>query len=151
MPRHVIVYCRSFQMPRGQGWRLTSSSRTTTWPISICWLWRPCSRSRLTSLLPRGMRIGGHFTVLQVGRLYLRESYRVLIDQAIHGLPSEQWDGIANKNSSSRASGYCTHGELVFPTWHRVYMAMFEVWSDDHPWYVNVRSALLIFHFSKLL
>lgn len=51
--------------------------------------------------------------------------YHILINKGIHGLPREAWDGVPSKGW-----GYCTHGELVFPTWHRVYIAMFEVYCD---------------------
>ncbi|KAI9789436.1 MAG: hypothetical protein M1835_001679 [Candelina submexicana] len=49
---------------------------------------------------------------------------------SIHGLPSELWNNVKNGNDPEgqkfSGSGYCTHGSLVFPTWHRVYIAMFE-------------------------
>ena len=51
----------------------------------------------------------------------------------IHGLPKELWNSVANLNEGNQnsqkpeGSGYCTHGSLVFPTWHRVYILMFEV------------------------
>ncbi|KAI9692221.1 MAG: hypothetical protein M1822_006451 [Bathelium mastoideum] len=40
----------------------------------------------------------------------------------IHGLPKRPWNGDQNK----REKGYCEHAEIVFPTWHRVYIAMME-------------------------
>jgi hypothetical protein len=49
----------------------------------------------------------------------------------IHGQPPENWNGIQKPNG--KPGSYCTHGELVFPTWHRVYINMFEVkWPLSH-------------------
>ncbi|KAJ5628581.1 hypothetical protein N7490_010809 [Penicillium lividum] len=47
---------------------------------------------------------------------------------AIHGSPKEKWDGIEPSTADPKISpyGYCTHGMLMFPTWHRVYIGMFE-------------------------
>lgn len=42
----------------------------------------------------------------------------------IHGLPHEPWDNAIDK---TKPRGYCTHGTNIFPTWHRVYVALFEV------------------------
>lgn len=46
---------------------------------------------------------------------------------AIHGLPSESWDG-ANSAAGDAGYyvGYCRHQSIVFPTWHRPYMALYE-------------------------
>lgn len=40
----------------------------------------------------------------------------------IHGLPHVSWD-----NSPGGTEGYCQHGNDVFPTWHRPYVALLEV------------------------
>lgn len=43
----------------------------------------------------------------------------------IHGRPYTAWDnvsGIAGNNT-----GYCTHSSILFPTWHRPYVAVYEV------------------------
>lgn len=48
----------------------------------------------------------------------------------IHGLPKELWDGIdvpSKEPGSQDFSGYCAHSSLIFPTWHRPYLAMIEV------------------------
>ncbi|KAI9845231.1 MAG: hypothetical protein M1837_004986 [Sclerophora amabilis] len=50
---------------------------------------------------------------------------------SIHGLPPELWNNVPNLNEgkgkvAGSGRGYCTHGSLVFPTWHRVYVLMFE-------------------------
>ena len=44
----------------------------------------------------------------------------------IHGLPTSLWDGVG-KDFPDNTGGYCAHGRLIFPTWHRPYLALFEV------------------------
>ncbi|GKT69134.1 tyrosinase precursor [Colletotrichum tofieldiae] len=50
----------------------------------------------------------------------------------IHGQPWRAWDGVtsadfgSSRGSTDPQSGYCSHGSVVFPTWHRVYVAQFE-------------------------
>ncbi|KAK7036243.1 tyrosinase [Favolaschia claudopus] len=45
----------------------------------------------------------------------------------IHGLPYQEWDGSGNKPVDTAGwEGYCTHGNVLFPTWHRPYMALYE-------------------------
>ncbi|KAJ7264514.1 tyrosinase [Mycena haematopus] len=45
----------------------------------------------------------------------------------IHGLPYQEWDGSGDQPVDSEAwGGYCTHGNVLFPTWHRPYMGLFE-------------------------
>ncbi|ERF72312.1 hypothetical protein EPUS_02199 [Endocarpon pusillum Z07020] len=41
----------------------------------------------------------------------------------IHGLPRAPWDGVVGQEASP---GYCVHGAVTFPTWHRPYVALFE-------------------------
>jgi tyrosinase len=47
----------------------------------------------------------------------------------IHGLPYVSWEGAGGNRpvQGSRWSGYCTHGNVLFPTWHRPYVALYEV------------------------
>ena len=47
----------------------------------------------------------------------------------IHGLPYVQWDGAGGTSpvQGSRSGGYCTHGSVLFPTWHRPYIVLYEV------------------------
>lgn len=45
----------------------------------------------------------------------------------IHGYPSIPWD---NVDGEGFYPGYCPHESVLFPTWHRVYMALFEVRQD---------------------
>lgn len=49
----------------------------------------------------------------------------------IHGLPSVAWDDAVGQTpfdpNSGQWGGYCTHGSVVFPTWHRPYVMLYEV------------------------
>lgn len=53
----------------------------------------------------------------------------------IHGLPHEDWDGVAKPPlpQGDKASekpfkdGYCAHATPAFPCWHRPYLALLEV------------------------
>jgi tyrosinase len=47
----------------------------------------------------------------------------------IHGLPYLQWEGSGGTRpvQGSQWGGYCTHGNVLFPTWHRPYVALYEV------------------------
>ncbi len=50
----------------------------------------------------------------------------------IHGLPYVPWNGVRGQrpwNPNTTWGGYCTHGSVLFPTWHRPYMMLFEVGS----------------------
>ena len=40
----------------------------------------------------------------------------------IHGLPNTSWEQAPKPNG-----GYCLHGTDLFPTWHRPYVALYEV------------------------
>ncbi|KAJ7495027.1 tyrosinase [Mycena latifolia] len=45
----------------------------------------------------------------------------------IHGLPYQIWDASGQQPVDPEAwEGYCTHGNVLFPTWHRPYMLLFE-------------------------
>ena len=43
----------------------------------------------------------------------------------IHGLPFIPWSG-AGESDLAEETGYCTHGSVLFPTWHRPYGVVFE-------------------------
>jgi tyrosinase len=47
----------------------------------------------------------------------------------IHGLPYVQWEGAGGTQpvQGSDWGGYCTHGSVLFPSWHRPYVALYEV------------------------
>ncbi|MCJ1391703.1 hypothetical protein MMC18_004568 [Xylographa bjoerkii] len=42
----------------------------------------------------------------------------------IHGYPNVPWDEVLGDDTG--AIGYCTHGSILFPTWHRLYVALYE-------------------------
>jgi tyrosinase len=44
----------------------------------------------------------------------------------IHGQPFVPWDEDGTKVANAK-SGYCTHNSILFCTWHRPYMLLFEV------------------------
>ncbi|KAJ7674241.1 tyrosinase [Mycena rosella] len=45
----------------------------------------------------------------------------------IHGLPYQKWDGSGDQPVDPAAwEGYCTHGNVLFPTWHRPYLMLYE-------------------------
>ncbi|KAJ3505393.1 hypothetical protein NLJ89_g7442 [Agrocybe chaxingu] len=47
----------------------------------------------------------------------------------IHGLPYIPWDDATGDQAwdpSTQWGGYCTHGSVLFPTWHRPYVMLFE-------------------------
>ncbi|KAF7938112.1 hypothetical protein BELL_0027g00260 [Botrytis elliptica] len=43
----------------------------------------------------------------------------------IHGRPYVAWDGV-NQAIAAPTTGYCTHDSVLFTTWHRPYLALFE-------------------------
>ncbi|CCC07895.1 unnamed protein product [Sordaria macrospora k-hell] len=49
----------------------------------------------------------------------------------IHGMPFKPWGGVPSdtdwsKPGSSGFGGYCTHSSILFITWHRPYLALYE-------------------------
>jgi len=42
----------------------------------------------------------------------------------IHGFPTRPWDGVAGENVEQ---GFCMHNSVLFPVWHRPYLALYEV------------------------
>jgi len=52
----------------------------------------------------------------------------------IHGLPYVPWEGAGGTRpvSGSQWGGYCTHGSVLFPTWHRPYVALYEQVLQQH-------------------
>jgi tyrosinase len=54
----------------------------------------------------------------------------------VHGLPYRVWDGAVGSrpwDPSTTWGGYCTHGSVLFPTWHRPYMLLYEVSAPGCP------------------
>ncbi|KAG5918288.1 hypothetical protein E4U42_006925 [Claviceps africana] len=43
----------------------------------------------------------------------------------IHGVPFTTWNGVEPVPGANQ-SGYCTHSSVLFPMWHRPYLALFE-------------------------
>ncbi|KAI9810350.1 MAG: hypothetical protein M1827_006317 [Pycnora praestabilis] len=43
----------------------------------------------------------------------------------IHGRPFASWDGVQASLGDSQ-SGYCTHSSILFPTWHRPFLVLYE-------------------------
>ncbi|KAL8419864.1 hypothetical protein RB594_002862 [Gaeumannomyces avenae] len=43
----------------------------------------------------------------------------------IHGVPFMPWNGVKPAPGSEN-TGYCTHESILFPTWHRPYLALYE-------------------------
>jgi len=43
----------------------------------------------------------------------------------IHGRPHVPWDNV-QATPGDEQSGYCTHSSILFPTWHRPYLALYE-------------------------
>ncbi|PNP38350.1 hypothetical protein TGAMA5MH_09708 [Trichoderma gamsii] len=50
----------------------------------------------------------------------------------IHGVPFATWNGVEPVAGASM-SGYCPHSSVLFPTWHRPYLALYEVSSLHVP------------------
>ncbi|KAF1826772.1 Di-copper centre-containing protein, partial [Dissoconium aciculare CBS 342.82] len=44
----------------------------------------------------------------------------------IHGVPFGPFNGDPEDLDNTNQHGYCTHNSILFPTWHRVYLAMYE-------------------------
>ncbi|KAF8061616.1 tyrosinase [Lyophyllum atratum] len=62
-----------------------------------------------------------------------RESFFQL--GGIHGLPYVPWDGANGDtppDSRTQWGGYCTHGTVLFPTWHRPYVMLYEQVMQKH-------------------
>ena len=44
----------------------------------------------------------------------------------IHGYPYQPWDE-EEYTAAAGGAGYCTHNSILFPSWHRPYMLLYEV------------------------
>ena len=44
----------------------------------------------------------------------------------VHGVPRQDYNGVGECSTCTGADGYCTHDSVLFPAWHRAYMALFE-------------------------
>lgn len=52
------------------------------------------------------------------------DSYYQIV--GIHGFPYQAWEG-QNPLGGNRQMGYCPHASTLFGSWHRPYVALFEV------------------------
>ncbi|KAK3341574.1 hypothetical protein B0T25DRAFT_510773 [Lasiosphaeria hispida] len=43
----------------------------------------------------------------------------------IHGIPHQTWGGVG-PTPGNEGTGYCTHSSILFPTWHRPYLVLYE-------------------------
>jgi hypothetical protein len=64
-----------------------------------------------------------------------RDSYFQIA--GIHGQPNVPWDEPIDKKDAE-GLGYCTHNNILFPIWHRAYLALYEV--SNFPQSLVVRS-----------
>ncbi|KAJ5646047.1 hypothetical protein N7490_002419 [Penicillium lividum] len=53
-----------------------------------------------------------------------RESYFQIA--GIHGQPNVPWDEPHTTQEEANLKGYCTHNNVLFPIWHRAYLALYE-------------------------
>ena len=53
---------------------------------------------------------------------------KLIVFSGIHGYPHISWDNAVGQYSNN---GYCPHGSVLFPTWHRTYMVLFEVYRQN--------------------
>ncbi|OJD13983.1 hypothetical protein AJ78_05620 [Emergomyces pasteurianus Ep9510] len=44
----------------------------------------------------------------------------------IHGMPYRPWNGEEVPKNGPKPTGYCTHSTVLFPSWHRPYVALYE-------------------------
>lgn len=56
----------------------------------------------------------------------LSDSDAKWFETGIHGVPFEPWNGVYPTPGNEMA-GYCHHTDILFPTWHRAYVALYEV------------------------
>src|SRR4051812_37366861 len=44
----------------------------------------------------------------------------------IHGRPYKVWNNVFGAQGTNPNAGYCTHSDVLFPSWHRPYLALYE-------------------------
>src|SRR5437667_1835005 len=75
-------------------------------------------------------KIMGYYQVAGMFFHPLSNNNNANYNSGIHGLPKTFWDGVFAQTktpNNPNQSGYCVHGTIIFPTWHRPYLAMMEV------------------------
>ena len=58
------------------------------------------------------------------GTRHLPATMQQLTTEGIHGYPHIAWDGVSGNGTYA---GFCMHSDQLFPSWHRPYLALFEV------------------------
>lgn len=48
---------------------------------------------------------------------------------SIHGYPAQPWDNVMGRGPN----GFCMHSSVLFPIWHRPYLALYEVRQPPFP------------------
>lgn len=56
---------------------------------------------------------------------------KLTLSKGIHGRPQTNYDGVSGV-SNPENPGYCTHSSILFPTWHRPYLALLEQRINAH-------------------
>lgn len=51
--------------------------------------------------------------------------HKLIQSAGIHGRPFKSFDGV-EPQPGNQNNGYCTHVSILFPTWHRPYLALYE-------------------------
>jgi len=59
-----------------------------------------------------------------------RQTESLICLEGIHGIPHKTWAGVG-PTPGNEATGYCTHSSILFLTWHRPYLVLYEVLSDS--------------------
>ena len=57
------------------------------------------------------------------GTMHPAATTQLLTFKGIHGYPQTPWDGVDGAGSF----GYCMHSCVLFPSWHRPFVALYEV------------------------
>eukprot|EP00475_Leptophrys_vorax_P038907 TRINITY_DN694_c0_g1_i1.p1 TRINITY_DN694_c0_g1~~TRINITY_DN694_c0_g1_i1.p1 ORF type:complete len:565 (-),score=147.18 TRINITY_DN694_c0_g1_i1:263-1957(-) len=79
-----------------------------------------------TGKIRRTLFILAYSKVLEAEESDLWSFYKIA---GIHGLPYEVYDDVGappGQAPNEAWKGYCTHGSILFPTWHRAYMNLIE-------------------------
>lgn len=57
----------------------------------------------------------------------------------IHGLPFQGWNGVGQVSGGADQAGMCPHDELLFGTWHRPFIALYEQTLVSHALSISAR------------
>jgi hypothetical protein len=68
--------------------------------------------------------ISGTQNLLGIEQFVIHPLDKLIRCVGIHGRPYKGWDNVNGPNTDT---GYCTHDSVLFPSWHRPYLALFEV------------------------